>query len=83
MLTPKLAAADIIPVMERMKGWVRHLVCGLVVPFDRLTMFLVLVDPTASLLGLDHELVVSESSVDEGVDERASQVGSCRVDQCG
>jgi hypothetical protein len=63
------------------KGRVRHLVYWLVVPFDRLTMVLVLVDPTASLLSFDHELVVSEASVDEGVDERASQIGSCRIDR--
>lgn len=43
-------------------------------------MLLVLVDPALSLLRLDHELVVAESGVDEGVDKGTSEVLTSRVD---
>jgi len=46
-------------------------------------VILVLVDPTVSLLSLDHELVVSESSVHERVDEGSCQVGSSGIDVDG
>jgi hypothetical protein len=45
-----------------------------------LTVILVLVDPAVPLFRLDHQLVVTEASVDKGIDKGTSQVAPCRVD---
>lgn len=47
---------------------------------ESLTVVLVLVDPTLTLLGADHKLLVGTPDIDERVDESTSQVLLSRVD---
>jgi hypothetical protein len=42
-------------------------------------MIFILIDPTVPLLRIDHELVISESCIDERIDEGASEITPCRV----
>ena len=44
------------------------------------TVVLVLIDPAVTLLSLNHELVVTETSINKCVDEGACKVTSSRVD---
>lgn len=71
-LSPRLAAALSIPVdiMRRCKSESRE---------TKLTVVLVLVYPTVSFVSFHHELVVTESSIDECVDECTSQITASRV----
>lgn len=41
-------------------------------------MILVFIDPTTTFLGLDHEFVVTESSINERVDETSSKITASR-----
>ena len=40
-------------------------------------MILILIDPAATLLGLDHQLVITKSGVDKRVNESARKVATC------
>jgi hypothetical protein len=41
-----------------------------------LTMIFVLIDPTVSLLCVNHKLVISEPGIDKGIDKGASQIAT-------
>lgn len=44
------------------------------------TMILILIDPTASLLGFHHQLIISESSIHKCVDEGTGKILFRRID---
>ena len=46
-------------------------------------MVFVLVNPAVSFLSLDHEFIIPEPSIDEGVYEGSCKICLCQIHICG